>query len=257
MSDSETIYRLVAEIGVGDVESIASAFLYQGFSPELVLKHLAKIKESKGISSSQFSIDIKTLVTIGVVMGNYNEHNSARISDDGKIQGDALIAKYELKKGSIGNEKKAVTIPRIVATFPIFAVKIMQVIGTKTYNNYFGCSSLPPFMRTGVFPSLIPSTVDTAVRNILMLVCACFTTEQSMVISKQNAKTAMETQKKFAIVSYQSSVPKDDERQRFFSTLRFNYDVLARVVDKYCKETGESATILPKEVMQQGGVQFE
>lgn len=258
MSDNQEILNLVNSLGLTDIADVAQQFLYQGFSPEMVLRHLAKIKKEKNISNVDFQRDIKTILAIGVVMGNFNDHNSGRIADEGKTIGEGLFTKYAMKKGSIGNEKKAVTIPRMLATFPIVTTKIMIQIGPKSYNNHFYCSSLPNFMKSGVFPSLIPSELSAPVKAVLMTISTCFTTEQSMVISNlKDAVSTFELQKKFTVVSHQSTVPSEEERVAFFKELRFDFSAMEKIITRH-KEVikGSEVNMVAKEAMSAAGLNF-
>jgi len=257
MSDTSVIQSLVGSMDIGEIGDIIQYFLYQGFSPEMVLKHLAQIKEKGNISNSEFLREIKTMIVIGIIMGNYNDNNSNKISDEGKAKGDALLTKYQMKRGSVGKDKKAITIPRVLATFPIQTTKILSKAGAKNYNDAFGCIVLPTFMKSGVFPSVIPMSLPAVSKKVLLTASACYTAEQSMAISNiSDAKEAFNAQKNYTEVSHNSSVPTASERATFFATLIFDYDALSQVIKNFSKIIGQPVAMPSKEDMTSAGVHF-
>lgn len=257
MSDASVIQSLVGSMDIGEIGDIIQYFLYQGFSPEMVLKHLADVKEKSSIPNAEFLRDIKTMIVIGVIMGNFNDNNSNKISDEGKAKGDALLTKYQMKRGSVGKDKKAITIPRILATFPIQTTKILQKAGAKNYSDAFGCTVLPNFMKSGVFPSIVPRSLPSASKKVLLTVSACYTAEQSMTISGvSDAKSAFQSQKNYTEVSHNSSVPSAAERTKFFNDLKFDYDALVTVLSNFGKMVGPPVAIPSKADMVLHGVPF-
>lgn len=234
MSDSAAIKALVDAMTVGDLSQFIALFMYQGFSPEMVFAHLAKIKKDKNIDSSEFGNDMRSLVVMGVIMGSYNDHNSTKISEDGKRAGDALMEKYDLKKGGVGKDRRAVNLPRIVAAFPIFTINVVLKSPARNYGGPFSADLLPACMKTAVFPSVVPKSIDGNVVKYLLLASTCYTAEQTMAISRfSDAGAAVKNQTRYTEISFNSSMPTDSERVKFIRTLEFSYNALNTVWSKY------------------------
>jgi hypothetical protein len=255
MSDINIIVNLIGGMAVEDIETISAMFMYQGFSPEMVFAHLAKIKKDKNIANDEFITDIKTIVVIGAIMGNYNSNNSNKISDEGKAKGDALISKYELKAGGVGQEKKAVNIPRILAAFPIITTKVLSKCTGRNYGDVFGCNALPNFLKNPVFPSLVPTTLPKKVVIMLLTISVCYTTEQTMAIRKvEDVITAYNQQKQYVDISFRSSVPSQEERSTFIKTLPFPHTILATILTRFNEVTKKTVGMPSKKEMTDAGL---
>lgn len=236
MSHLAKIVELVESVSLEDVHEFASLFMYQGFNPEHVMEHLHKIKEEKNISDSDFGRDIKTIIVMGLIMGNYNAHNSKKISDDGKTKADALINKYHLKAGSLEGDRRAVNVPRVMATFAVATSRLASRVTPKDYGGELGAHSLPNCMKVSVFASLVPRRLPADIKTALCTLYTAYTTEQTLAISKEtNVLKAWNSQMRFTDISYKSSVPKDSDRERHLHSMAFNYEgfrkVHARIVE--------------------------
>jgi len=256
MSDHNAIANLVNDMEIGDVSEFISMFMYQGFNPEMVHAHFAHIKHKKAISNEHFIADLRSLVIVGVMMGNYNDHNAGKISESGKSSADSLYVKYELHKGAVGVNKKAVTLPRILAAFPVVTIRITLKCSPRNYNGVFGANALPHAMKTQVFPSVIPHTLNREITTVLLLASACYTTEQTITISnlKTNPVEVIKDQMKYTEVSFNSSVPSERERQAIFKTLHLQHDSIASVVQQYAKLTGVAVSMPSHEAFQAAGI---
>lgn len=234
MSDIDTIDKLVSSISLKGIGEIAALFMYQGFSPEMVMEHLAKVKAEGNISDSDFQRDIQSLIIMGAVMGNYNEHNSGKISEEGKKKADTLMQKYGLKKGGIGSDKRQVNIPRLLAAFPIATTRVLMKCPSRSYTNAFECNSLPTFLKNPVFPSLIPGSLDTILKAALSVVATCYSAEQTMALKKMtDASQAYEQQKQYTEIAFNSSRPTTIERQQFLRQLQFPVSNINTVLRKF------------------------
>lgn len=258
MSNIDVVTSLVKEMDVGDVSAFTALFMYQGFNPEMVFAHLAKVKESKNLSNETFLTDIKTLMVIGAVMGNYNETNSKKISEEGKTKGDSLMVKYELKKGKIGMDKRAVNIPRIMAAFPVISTRITIKCSPRNYGGAFGADQLPNCMKTSVFPSLIPRNLPSLISKSLLLASCCYTSEQTMTITrgKEGADPALifQEQIKYTDVSFKSSVPSSNERAAAMKEFEFKYEGLIAVLKKYTEITKDAISVPDMATFQNSGI---
>jgi len=250
MSEFQVVISLVDQITDADLYSFVALFMYQGFSPELVFRHLAKIKSDKNISSNEFKNDIKTLIVMGVVMGNYNSNNSKKISDEGKSKGDALFQKYELKMGGIGKDKKMVNLPRLLAAFPITAAKLALSAPARLYGNEFGTNTVARIFQMPVFPSLVPTNMINSHRQALLAVATCYAAEQTMAITqKKDAFESFVRQKDYTKISHTSSVPTNEERKDFLATVDFaSYKEFKNVIDNLNKKLDKKDQIVVPEV---------
>jgi hypothetical protein len=260
MSDLTSIIALVEGLEISDVEQFAAMFMYQGFSPELVFNHLHEIKKTKNISNSEFQNDIKVLILMGAIMGNYNDNNSNKISPEGKDKGDSLMLKYDLRKGGIGGNKKAVNIPRILSAFPIITSKMTLKCSPREYNGIYSSNSLSNFFKTPVSPSLIPRKLPQEVKTFMLHMCNAYLAEQTMAI--RNMSTGLEAYKlqwRFTEISHKSPVPSDEERQQYIKGITFDYSTLSNVVSVInTQHAGTSgALVVPsKAVLLKAGLQF-
>lgn len=246
---SQEIAKLVMEINVEVIDSFSQLFMYQGFSPESVLAHFQSIKTKKNIPNAEFKNDIAKLITMGVIMGNYNENNSQKIAEEGKATGDALFIKYDMKKGGVGKEKKAVTLPRVLATFPDTTIQMVIKGPEKNYNGPLGANDLDKQFKSAVFPAVVPTNITTTVKVALLAVSTCYTTEQTLAISQDRSKQwpeVMKQQQQYTLASHSSSVPPNDRRKAVFSTFKFNYGTMKQVYNT-AKEQIPSMPVFPTE----------
>lgn len=222
MTTATVIYDLVCKItpSTEDVNAFAALFAYAGFNPEMVHAHFAKIKEAKTIDDATFTKDLLTLITLGCVKGNYSEKNSKKVSDEGKKTADALYSKYQMKKGSVGTDVKAITLPRVLSAFPELTTKVVTRCPDK---NYPGITSpLPRFIKNPVFAAMVPSSLDPKVKHALLVIYSCYTAEQTMAITAKTTapvkdfSDAYAKQTTYTEVAHNSSVPPEAIRVHKF-----------------------------------------
>jgi len=245
MSDFQVVEQLVNGIGIGGLGEFIALFMYQGFSPELVFKHLTEVKTKKNISDSEFTHDMKTIIVMGVIMGNFNDHNSERIAEEGKTKGNALMAKYDLKKGSLGTQKKAVNVPRIIAAFPSTSHRVFMSCSAKNYNGPFSANSLQQELKSPVFPAIIPQGLDKALKKMLMAAHTCYSAEQTMALSKTgDAKAAYTQQIAYTDIAHNSTVPSEAERVTLFGKITVNKKTIGEVLLKLKEIVGISVDVV-------------
>lgn len=260
MSDYTSIASLVDSISIDDVEQYAAMFMYQGFSPEMVFQHLHNIKTTKNISTADFKNDIKVLVLMGAIMGNYNTNNSGKISTEGKDRGDSLMLKYDLKMGGLEGNKKAVNLPRIMSAFPILSSKMTIRCHPREYNGVFSSQLLPDFFKSPVSPSLIPKSMSQEIKTGLMALCNAYLAEQTMAIKGMTSgKDAYNLQWKFTQISHKSPVPSDEERREYMKGISFKYDTMSQIITILNSALGgqtSSALVMPsRQALTKAGLQ--
>lgn len=236
MSASEILKSLIDTLDTADVGNIANLFAYQGFSVDLVLNHLYEIKIKKSIPDHVFKSDLKTLLVATIIMGNVNNNNMRKITDNGKKSIEELMIKYEIKKGSLADQKKAVTLPRLAASFPIQISKFQLLCPEKNYNNELDASCLPKCFKISVFPSIIPKHLRSELQHAMLVISNAYSTEQSLAIGKiKDISAVYKKQWEFTNIGFNSPVPKDKERLDYFKTLEFRYDPMKEVFDNVYK----------------------
>lgn len=254
MSDSNALRALVLSITPGDIADIIAIFAYQGFNPEMVFKHLAAIKAKKNITDDIFTQDITTLVCLGCIAGNYTAKNKDKRDEKGTAKADELFAKYELAMGSIGTNKRAVTLPRVLLTFPVLTHKINIVCPERNFPGPFQSSSLPQIMKSPVFPALIPSGFGTNSKTALLIAYCSYTCDQSKAINP-DAKTAtlvdiFNKQFGYVTIGHQSPEPAEPERQKLWKEilpiLQSSWDSIVSVLRIHKKAIDNAYTIPSK-----------
>jgi len=235
---------LLKGIQINNVQELAAKFMYQGFSAEEVMKHLLAVKDAKNVNDVDFVSDIVALVTIGAVMGNYNEKNKMKIAEEGRMIADAVITKYNITLGGAKGNRLAVNIPRVLATFPDITVRVVAKIGfERNYGNQFNCNSLPAFMKTSVFPSIIPTNLDRNIKNILLILCNCYTAEQNMALrGLEDPVAAFNTQTKYTMLSHGSIFPSNAVRLAQLQEYTFRFKDMISVMNAFSTIMGKDVT---------------
>jgi hypothetical protein len=215
MATASTVYDLISSLDTVGVEEFSTLFAYEGFNPEMVHAHFANVMTSKGIDNSEFSNDIRALITLGAMKGNYTERNSKKISDSGKSKADALYKKYDMKQGSLAGNKKAIILPRVLSAFPELTTRVIEKIPARDFGPK--SANYPKIMKNPVFPALIPKTMEAGAKNTLLWLYTIYSAEQSLVISdSKDFNAAYENQAKFINIAHSSSVPPEATRIAIF-----------------------------------------
>jgi hypothetical protein len=215
MTTANSVYTMIASADTSGIESFTTLFAYEGFNPEMVHQHFAKIMNDKDISQGEFTNDMRALITLGAMKGNYTMKNAGKISQSGKDKADALYKKYQLKQGSLGNEKKAIILPRVLSAFPELTTKVILRIEDRNFGTL--TNKLPKFIKNPVFPALIPKSLDGGSVSTLLWLYSVYSAEQSLVISEvKDLDKAFTAQKGYAVIAFNSSVPPEPTRVKMF-----------------------------------------
>jgi hypothetical protein len=228
MSSASNVYDLVSSADSAGLEEFTTLFAYEGFNPEMVHKHFATVKEERGISDIEFIGDMRALITLGALKGNYTIRNSGKISDAGRDRADSLYSKYKLKVGSLGGDKKAVILPRILSAFPELTTKVIMHVEPRD----FGLRTMkyPKFMKNPVFPAMIPKTLSSRVVSTFLYLYTVYSADQSLVISSEkDFDAAFTVQRQFCTIAFNSSVPPESVRIKVFKTVK--EDLLQAISD--------------------------
>ncbi|ASU47550.1 nucleocapsid [Laurel Lake virus] len=215
MTSALSVYTMISAADTTGVEEFSTLFAYEGFNPEMIHSHFAKIMTEKGIGEMEFVNDMRALITLGAMKGNYTMKNAGKISEAGRTKADGLYKKYNMKQGSLGGDKKAVILPRVLSAFPELTTKVVlrtppRDFGTRT-------TRLPKYIKNPVFPSLVPKTLQGDVAKTFLWLYTVYSAEQSLVISQEkDFNAAFTAQKQFVTIAFNSSVPDETTRIGMF-----------------------------------------
>jgi hypothetical protein len=241
MSSAGSVYSMISAADTSGVEEFTLLFAYEGFNPEMVHEHFSRIMNDKGISATEFVNDMRGLITLGAMKGNYTIRNAGKISESGRNKADALYKKYELKQGSLAGDKKAIILPRVLSAFPELTTKVIMKVpprdfGTKT-------TKLPKFMKNPVFPALIPKSLESKTRQTLLWLYSVYSSEQSLIIStEKDFATAYGVQSQFVTIAFNSSVPPEATR---IAMVKAQIEELVQAVSDY-KDMTEGQAPTPR-----------
>lgn len=217
MTTASLVYNMVSAADTAGVEDFSTLFAYEGFNPEMIHEHFAKLIDSKGISHPEFLNDMRALITLGAMKGNYTLRNAGKISDAGRAKADSLYKKYEMKQGPLGGDKKAIILPRVLSAFPELTTKVILKVPARDFGTY--TVRLPKIMKNPVFPALVPKTLDTHTAQTFLWLYTVYSAEQSLVISQvSDFNVAFSAQSQFVTIAFNSSVPTETARIAMFKT---------------------------------------
>jgi hypothetical protein len=218
MATAETVYNLISSLDTSGIEAFTTLFAYAGFNPEMVHDHFASIVSAKGISDSEFSSDMRALIALGALKGNYTAKNAKKISEEGKTKANSLYRKYDMKQGSLGDNKKAIILPRVLSAFPELTSRVILKVNDRNFGD--NTNFLPRIIKNPVFPSLIPKTLEVNVRETLLYLYNVYSANQSLVINPNSGSfdNAFKTQKTYVYIAFNSSVPPEKTRIALFKS---------------------------------------
>lgn len=204
------------------VEELKLAYEYQGFDARLI----ASTMKAKGVSSvykkegdkAGAYMDRLTLVVIGLMRGANLDKVRKGMKEENRIKFDALVKHYGIQSKPV--DTAAITLPRVVATFPGMAMDVLKVMElgpvrhatmTSMVENY------PREMMFSSFPSLIPAGL-AEVTEALLSAYLLFQHQVSLVINKDYPKWDVQKQQasleSFARAAMDSSYVTERQRVR-------------------------------------------
>lgn len=263
MSFSKTeLDNLLSLISKGDINALKAEefdqFQYQGFDPMKVVQSLLKAKKDSGVDDDAFKLHVYKMIAVGIIKGSVNDHNLQKMSDEGKKDIDYLLTTYGVQKGGgRGKSANVITFPRVMATFPDVAVRMVGVIGPKEFNGGPMLSSrLPSYLKVQVFPAVIPRSLESKAKKMLLMASLCYTMDQSTQISQMkdpDLKQLASTQSNFTMIGHQSPVPANDMRLSVFNSLsiRDDYDMIVSVLKDYREKVDPSLDIMEERAFKE------
>lgn len=215
-------------------------FRFQGFDPNKIAETLLKIKKEKNVPQDVFERDVVVMVGVAVLKGSVTENNLRRISDEGRQSIMDLQKKYNIVHGGgQGQAATVITYPRVAATFPDVAIRMISLVGARDYPGQpMQSVGLPTFMKQQVFASVIPRQMSGSVQAFLLKAVLCYSVDQTIAIGRIDSPDIVKllaTQGPFVKLAHQSPVAKEDARIALFKSLDWSgaYKMIAQVIAKY------------------------
>jgi len=254
-SDIEKVIQL---INSGDIEALKSEdfeqFQYQGFDPFKIVETLMRVQKDKSISNENLTRDVFSMVAVGMIKGSITPRNKDKMSDAGKAQITELSSKYGIKEGGgRGQSSGVITFPRMMATFPDIAIRLVNVIGPKEFRGGpLQSTRLPRYMQVQVFPAIIPKDIGQGAKKMLLTASLCYSIDQSIQISRMvissedDLKKVSSDQMNYTQIGHSSPVPSPEIRRSVFSklTVKDDYPTIMTVLQDYKTKVDGSFTIL-------------
>lgn len=189
--------QVLAELGDYNVssaiiEELKAAYEYQGFNARVVaeqmaLKGVSKVHEKEGTKVGAY-MDRLTLVVIGLMRGANLDKVRKGMKEVNKSRLNTLVRHYGLQSKPV--DTAAITLPRVVATFPGMAIDVLKAVevGPVRHSTMTGIvANCPGEMMFSAFPSLIPRDVPN-VSEVLLSAYLLYQHQVSLVINKDYAK---------------------------------------------------------------------
>lgn len=215
-------------------------FDYQGFDYTVILRVLSERKKG---SENDFFKEISLLMVIAVVKGNISSANERKMAEGGFSVMSTLIKKYGILIKRKPTKPTDVTFPRILASMPALGVMVAKKKGGKRYPNaIFKTNILPDSMNVSTFPSVIPFKLHDEAKQLLLILCLCYSVDQAYSISpvKQPITTELvqsllSKQEPFVGLAHDTGACSDSIRLKVFLEEDFSdqYDNFMVVISKY------------------------
>jgi hypothetical protein len=222
-------------------------FLFQGFDPWKIIEELTKTKGTKNIPDVEMGRDMAFIVGISIITGAPTESKRpARLSAAGQKTTKNLAIKWGVNwGGGKGKGARHVNFPRVALALPIVTVKIILLIGPKEFPNDMLSHLLPKCMQHPCFPSIIPTSLNSDVKRMLLNACLCYGIDMSISlqsIDKPDVKVIAAKQKSFIRSSNSSKIPEEPDRLVFFKSLglALKYDEVKKVLENFILKVDET-----------------
>lgn len=181
------------DVSTLDFATAKALFEYEGFDPKEVYSHMLAKKKAQAISDVDFLQDLFLILTLQHIKGNITPKNISGLKENAQQMVVKIITRYSLQL-AIGKEKRrAVTLPRLAAAYPIQMCTIAKMV-PKDFSGPHESAHLPSFMKSSGFASVIPTGTD--ISRFLVLAYTCYTTDMSIALKKMNYSTIKDEQLK-------------------------------------------------------------
>lgn len=191
------------------IEELKAAYEYQGFDAKVVAEQMAargvsKVHEKEGSKVGAY-MDRLTLVVIGLMRGANLDKVRKGMKEANKSKLDTLVRHYGLQSKPV--DTAAITLPRVIATFPGLAMDVLKVVemGPVRHLTMTGLvENYPRQMMFSAFPSLIPRDIAD-VTEVLLSAYLLYQHQVSLVINKDNAQKQQASLEGFARAAMESN----------------------------------------------------
>jgi len=215
------------------IEEAINLFAYDGFDPEVVYKHFIIMKAELKCKMVELKNDLLLLLTVGHMKGNINGSNIRGLNSGARFAFKKLVERWALAL-KVDDKKYDITLPRIILAFPREVTYIAKR-HTKNYAGPFHSSQLPWYIKTSVFPSLVPAGIST---HLYFLVAATlYSCDQTLALRKDKT-TAMTAEDRSALfnkqfgytmIAFNSTVVSEEKRIAFCKDVLEIYNDITKV----------------------------
>lgn len=154
------------------VAELKTAYEFQGFDAKLVARQMkaagvSALHKAEGDVAGGF-MDRLTLVVIGLMRGANLDKVRKGMKEANRANFDVLVQHYGIQSKPV--DSKAITLPRVIATFPGMAMDVLKVAELGPVRHATMTEMVPDYPREmmfSAFPSLIPRGVDGVTEPLL------------------------------------------------------------------------------------------
>jgi len=171
--DSQAISDFIASFNKTDFAALNydqyKVVDFIGFDAFKVVEALMKKARDDKISLEDLKDDILWILVICLKKGSVTKNNKDKMSKEGKEQVTRLMLKYGMQYTAGKNAAPdIITFTRVLAAFPVGALKLMKHVGSRPVPaGPFGSSVIPSFMQHQIFASVLPRNIN---RDVLVFV---------------------------------------------------------------------------------------
>ncbi|AII01809.1 N protein [Blacklegged tick phlebovirus 2] len=154
------------------VAELKAAYEFQGFDARLVARQMKEagvsaLHKAEGSVAGGF-MDRLTLVVIGLMRGANLDKVRKGMKEANRANFDVLVKHYGIQSKPV--DSKAITLPRVIATFPGMAMDVLKVaeLGPVRHADMTAMvKDFPREMMFSAFPSLIPRDAEGVTEPLL------------------------------------------------------------------------------------------
>lgn len=151
------IKNLISGLDVSVAVTSPQDFAYEGFDPLDIIKTLHTKAQAQRLSDQDFISDMAVIVTIGLMRGTLSSKSINKTSRAGQTRIQQLRSRYGLVEKVSKDNARAITVPRVVNSFPFLASRINKELSlSRGFSGPFESRNLPLPMQHVAFASQIP-----------------------------------------------------------------------------------------------------
>lgn len=227
----EEVMELKASVGdlwvMDEIDfTMIDNFVYDGFDYQRLFKNLILIQKKKKFLTSTMKDYISKALAIHQLMGNVSSKRFNSLSGPGKEIVNSTISALNIKLGKkTGLHAGDLTFPRLGALFP-FPLSVIANKFPKDFASKYNTTSLPYYMKTSSFPSLIPA--GQSYSQLLLKAYEAYSVDMTIALRGKDINTIdtnellsiSQAQSKYSALSHGSGVLDTNTRIRAMRALR-------------------------------------